>query len=185
MRALDSYGCAPIVLVVPVGEVARASDATAGMDGVVVTEGGATRQESVARGLALVTTDRVVVHDAARPFLTAELIERVVAALLDADGAIAAVPADETMKRVEGERVVETLDRSGVWRAQTPQAFHTAILRSAHERAATDVIVATDDAQLVERVGGTVRVVEGDRRNVKLTYAEDFDAAEFVAASWR
>jgi 2-C-methyl-D-erythritol 4-phosphate cytidylyltransferase len=146
--------------------------------GVEVVTGGATRQSSVARGLQRVTADHVVVHDAARPIVTPGDIARVVAALEDADAAISAVPVDETLKRVRDERVLETVDRAGLWRAQTPQAFRTETLRAAHRRAAEEGLTATDDALLIERYGKIVAVVQGSRRNLKVTWEEDFAVAE-------
>jgi 2-C-methyl-D-erythritol 4-phosphate cytidylyltransferase len=85
---------------------------------------------------------------------------------------------DETLKRAEGGRVVETVDRSAIWKAQTPAAFRTAVLRDAHQRAATEGFVGTDEAQLIERYGGSVGIVPGSRRNLKITWAEDFELAE-------
>lgn len=142
--------------------------------------GGATRQASVAAGLAAVgaRAGRVVVHDAARPLVTAAVIDRVVAAVERADGAVCAVPLADTLKRVEGDRVIETVAREGLWRIQTPQAFRIDALRRAHEEAARDGFVATDDAALVERAGGSVVVVPGDERNLKVTTAADFALAE-------
>ena len=184
LDALAEFGCDPIVVVVPAANVERAERVTAGVGPVRVVEGGATRQESVERGLAAVINESVIVHDAARPFLAVELLKRVVGALTTYDGAIAALPVDETLKSVADERVVETIDRSSTWRAQTPQAFHIETLRSAHARARAEGFVATDDAQLVERAGGSIGVVEGDRRNVKLTYDGDFALAEAIARTW-
>jgi 2-C-methyl-D-erythritol 4-phosphate cytidylyltransferase len=142
--------------------------------------GGATRQASVAAGLRVLGAgvERVVVHDAARPLVDAALIERVLAALDHADGAVCAVPLTDTLKRVRDDRVVETFDREGLWRVQTPQAFRLEILRRAHDQAARDGVTATDDAALVERAGGSVVVVPGDERNVKVTTATDFALAE-------
>ena len=117
-------------------------------------------------------------HDAARPVVTAGDIRRVVAALEYADAAISAVPVDETLKRVRDERVLETVDRAGLWRAQTPQAFRAEALRAAHRRAAEEGVTATDDAFLIERHGNRVAIVHGSRRNLKVTWEEDFAVAE-------
>jgi 2-C-methyl-D-erythritol 4-phosphate cytidylyltransferase/2-C-methyl-D-erythritol 2,4-cyclodiphosphate synthase len=121
----------------------------------------------------------VIVHDAARPFVTLSLLQRVLDALRDHDAAIAAEPVEDTLKVVAGDTVVETVDRSRLWRAQTPQAFRTESLRRAHE--GSPDVAATDDAQLIELAGGTVAVVRGDRRNVKITFEEDFVLAESLA----
>lgn len=84
---------------------------------------------------------------------------------------------DETLKAADGDRVVDTVERSSLWRVQTPQAFRTGSLRRAHERAAADGFTGTDDAALVERDGGTVVLVQGSRLNIKVTYPEDFTLA--------
>ncbi len=144
--------------------------------GVERATGGATRSDSVRAGLALVPDDAevVVVHDAARPLASVRLFERVVQAVADgADGAVPALPVADTVKRVEGDRVVETVPREGLVGAQTPQAFRAAALRAAHRVGGVD----TDDAALVEADGGVVRIVEGERRNLKLTLADDLELA--------
>jgi 2-C-methyl-D-erythritol 4-phosphate cytidylyltransferase len=151
--------------------------------GVTLIAGGPTRQQSVYNGLERVGAERVVVHDAVRPFITVELVRSVVAALDGAEGAIAAVALDETLKGAEGGYVTATVDRTGLWRAQTPQAFHTRVLRQAHELAGGEGFDATDDAQLVERYGGRVAIVAGSKANIKLTYPEDFELAEALMRS--
>jgi 2-C-methyl-D-erythritol 4-phosphate cytidylyltransferase len=173
---LRSAGCEPVIVVVPEG-AADPARAALGHDAVVV-EGGSTRAESVRNGLSLVATEWVVVHDGVRPLVTVELINSVLDALVGADGAIAAVPIDETIKRASGTEVSATIDRKDLWAAQTPQAFPTAVLKSAHDRAARDGVAFTDDAQLVEQYGGRVVVVAGDRTNLKVTWPTDFDIAE-------
>lgn len=147
---------------------------------VAVVTGGATRQESVRAGLAAVPSDArsVVVHDAARPLVTTALVEASLAALADAAGAVVAVPAHDTLKREQDGAVTETVPREGLWRAQTPQAFHAEALRAAHERAAADGVDLTDDAALVERIGERVVIVPGDERNMKVTTPEDLTIAE-------
>lgn len=146
-----------------------------------ITSGGPTRQASVARGLALVDGDRVIVHDGARPFVTPDLVRRVLAGLHEVDGAVTAIPLDDTVKRVDGDRVLHTVDRTQLWRVQTPQAFWTDKLRMVHRRAEADGIEATDDAALIETFGGTVRVIEGSRTNIKVTHPEDLAMAEQLA----
>jgi 2-C-methyl-D-erythritol 4-phosphate cytidylyltransferase len=150
--------------------------------GVVVTRGGRTRQESVANGLdACPHHSRVVaVHDAARPLVTAALIDRTVAALQPPWDAVApGVPVADTLKVVDSRNVVlRTVDRSGVWSVQTPQVATRATLERVHARVATDADAATDDLSLVERAGGRVRLVEGDRANFKITHLEDLMIAE-------
>ncbi|MDQ4065174.1 MAG: 2-C-methyl-D-erythritol 4-phosphate cytidylyltransferase [Actinomycetota bacterium] len=171
--------CDPVVVAVPADHI---DDARSLLDdGVVITAGGATRQESVMRALDEITSEQVIVHDAARPFVTKELVTAVIDALDDVDGAIAVVPVQDTVKRVEQGRIVETLDRDGLCAAQTPQAFKTAVLREAHEAARRAGYHATDDAQLIEWRGGRVAVVEGSPLNIKITAASDFDIAEALA----
>jgi 2-C-methyl-D-erythritol 4-phosphate cytidylyltransferase len=112
------------------------------------------------------------VHDAARPLASNELFKRVIDAIATgADGAVPAVPVVDTLKRVEDERVVATVDRDDLVAVQTPQAFRAALLRSAHESNSD----ATDDAALVELAGGTVVIVPGERTNLKLTVPDDLD----------
>lgn len=145
-----------------------------------VCEGGATRHQSVRAALARVPGDatRIVVHDAARPLAGAALFERCLAALNEADGAVCAVPAADTLKRCDaGGAVLETVDRTGIWRAQTPQAFRAGALRAVIENA-TDPGDATDEAVLLERAGHRVVVVAGDERNIKITTPEDLALAE-------
>ena len=180
--AVAEAGCTPIIVVVPGDMVEMARSLVPGDRSVEIVEGGPTRQDSVANGLAVVTSETVVVHDAARPFVTADLIRSVYEALVDADAVVAAVPVDETLKRaqLEGEElpVTETVDRSQLWRAQTPAAFRTESLKQAHDRARDDSFVGTDESQLIERYGGVVKLVPGTRANLKITFPEDFAVAE-------
>ena len=149
----------------------------------VVVGGGDSRQQSVRNGLQHVTSEYVVVHDAARPFVTAEMVDRTLSSLADAEGAIVATPLDETLKRVDGDVVDETLTRAHLWRVQTPQSFRTSILLDAHDKASAEGFEVTDDASLVERYGGRVVVVHSTRANMKLTYPEDFVIAEAMLKS--
>jgi 2-C-methyl-D-erythritol 4-phosphate cytidylyltransferase len=148
-----------------------------GHEGEGRVTGGASRSESVLRALdAAPEAEIVVVHDAARPFVTAELVRACLEALQGADGAIAAAPVTDTVKQVEHGRVVSTPDRSTLWAVQTPQVFRAQALREA--LAAGDVAGATDDASLVEAAGGKVRVVEAPRENFKITSPFDLRVAE-------
>ena len=145
--------------------------------GVATAPGGATRSDSVRAGLALVAddTDIVVVHDAARPLASRSLFAAVIAAVeAGADAAIPALPIVDTVKRVDGIRVLDTVPRADLVVVQTPQAFRAAMLRAAHAGAAVD----TDDAALVEAHGGTVVIVPGETRNLKLTVAADLELAQ-------
>lgn len=143
--------------------------------------GGATRSASVRAGLEAVpeTAEIVVVHDAARPLAGPDLFERVVAAVrTGADAAIPVMPVTDTIKRVHGDRVTETLDRSTLVAVQTPQAFRAAALRAAHAAQPE----ASDDAALVEALGGVVVTVSGEGRNLKVTSPDDLVAAELFLA---
>ena len=137
--------------------------------------GGTTRADSVRLALSEVPAEAavVLVHDAARPLVDEDVVERVLTALNEGwDGAVPALPVADTVKRVEGDRVVETLDRDALRVVQTPQAFVAQILRDACRG---DVSGASDCASLVEARGGRVKVVDGDRRLLKITDAEDLE----------
>jgi 2-C-methyl-D-erythritol 4-phosphate cytidylyltransferase len=145
---------------------------------VACVTGGPTRAESVALALAEVPEEAlvVVVHDAARPLLDETLVERLLAPLAEGyDGAVPVLPVADTLKRVRDGAIAETVDREGLAAAQTPQAFLAPTLRRAY---AGDHAQATDCASLVERVGGRVAVVEGDRRLLKVTTADDLALVE-------
>ncbi|HWS53519.1 MAG TPA: 2-C-methyl-D-erythritol 4-phosphate cytidylyltransferase [Pyrinomonadaceae bacterium] len=144
--------------------------------------GGATRAESVWRGLRAVDASArvVAVHDAVRPFVTPEEIDSVVAEAERHGAAILAARAVDTVKEAEGGRVLRTLERPRLWHAQTPQCFRHELLREAYERALADGLDATDDSALVERLGAAVRIVEGSARNIKITSPQDFALAEVM-----
>jgi 2-C-methyl-D-erythritol 4-phosphate cytidylyltransferase/2-C-methyl-D-erythritol 2,4-cyclodiphosphate synthase len=150
--------------------------------------GGATRQDSVRAGLAAVATEYevVVVHDAARPFASPGLFDRVIERLSlgpdPPDGVVPALPCSDTVKRVRDGVVVGTVPRDELFLAQTPQAFRAAALRDAHERAAVGSLAGTDDAMLLEASGYRVAVVDGEAINVKITTAEDLERAERLAS---
>ena len=181
VRLLAGAGCDPVIVVVPEGSW---TDQLSGYD-VRVVLGGDERQRSVLNGLKLVDAPRVVVHDAARPFATAALVREVLAELKEAHGAAPAIPIAETLKEVRDGRVIRTVERSSLWAVQTPQAFLTDALKTVHDKARVDGFIATDDAQLIERYGGVVRIVEGARDNIKVTYPEDWRVAEAMVAASR
>ncbi|HEY7632159.1 MAG TPA: 2-C-methyl-D-erythritol 4-phosphate cytidylyltransferase [Thermoleophilaceae bacterium] len=142
--------------------------------------GGASRSESVRLALAAAPEAEVaVVHDAARPLITRELVERCVEALDGWDGAVAAAPVADTIKEADGSgRVVRTLERSALWAIQTPQVFRADVLRKALDVDHATLASATDDASLVEALGGSVRVVEAPAENIKVTRPVDLALAE-------
>ena len=162
-------------------DVARA---LAGQRDVRVVAGGVRRQDSVRNGLAAVGADipLVLVHDGARPFVTAETVRAVLAAAAATGAAITAVPARDTLKRVADGRVQGTVDRTDLWLVQTPQAFRADILRAAHARAAAEGYEGTDDAALVEHDGKPVAVVPGSPRNFKITTPDDLALARALVA---
>jgi 2-C-methyl-D-erythritol 4-phosphate cytidylyltransferase len=172
-----------IVLVVPNGweepATLLADDLAAGKVAAAVT-GGATRPESVAAGLAAVPERAgvVLVHDAARPLASSELVTRVLGGLADADGAVPVTPVVDTVKRVEGAMVAETIDRARLRAAQTPQAFRVEALRRAFELPTDELARHTDCASLLERLGMPVAAVPGERRNLKVTEPLDVTVVE-------
>jgi 2-C-methyl-D-erythritol 4-phosphate cytidylyltransferase len=156
----------------------------AGRD-LTIVDGGATRSQSVANALAAVETELVAIHDAARPLVTAALLEAIVddlAADLDVAGCIAAAPVTDTVKRAGDSLVIEaTLDRSTLWSAQTPQVFRAEALREALA-AAADPDAATDEAMLLEAVGGRVLLHPVTGPNLKVTTPSDLRLAELLLA---
>jgi 2-C-methyl-D-erythritol 4-phosphate cytidylyltransferase len=180
-RLEDSDWIDAIVVVVPAGweepAILLAEELAAGKVAATVA-GGSSRAESVHLGVGEVPEDAaaILVHDAARPLLSEEVIERVLVALGEGwDGAVPALPVSDTIKRVEGDRVVETLPRGELVAVQTPQAFVAPILRSALRG---DIAGASDCASLVEAHGGQVKTVPGDARLLKITTAADLALVE-------
>ena len=173
--ALRAAGIEEIIVALPEGAQAPA--------GCIGVRGGATRSESVHAAQRVGGPGHVVVHDAARPLVEPSLFTRVVEALADADCAIAAARVTDTIKEAEGDVVVATHDRSRLWAVQTPQAFRRAALEAALNVDASVLAQATDDASLVERAGGTVRVVESSPANFKVTTPHDLRVAELLLAA--
>ncbi len=152
-----------------------------------VVAGGAERQDSVYRGLQVITPHTagvVAIHDAARPFVTPDEIRTVIELAASKGAALLAVPATDTIKQVRSGRVQRTLDRRTIYNAQTPQAFQYSIIREAYDRAFQDGFVGTDDSQLVERIGHRVSVVEGSYTNIKITRPFDLRLAEAIDAEF-
>jgi 2-C-methyl-D-erythritol 4-phosphate cytidylyltransferase len=170
-----------VILTLPSGSLEEGRARLRDPSQALVVEGAETRQGSVSAGLEHVETERVVVHDAARPLATPAMVLSVLRALDDADGAVTAVPVDDTLKRAHDGVVESTVSRSELWVSQTPQAFTTDVLKRAHALAVEESFVASDDAELVERYGGSVTVVPGSRSNIKITFADDFKLAEAFA----
>jgi 2-C-methyl-D-erythritol 4-phosphate cytidylyltransferase len=172
-----------IVLVVPAGweePVSLLVDELAAGKVAAAVPGGPTRADSVAAGLAEVPerADLVLVHDAARPFASAALVDRVLAGLAECDGAVPALPLADTVKEVHGDRVVRTLERASLRAVQTPQAFRAEALRRAFRRPRAELAALTDCASALEAEGLEVAVVAGEPDNLKITDREDLRRAE-------
>lgn len=186
VEGLIAAGAAEIVVVVAGDRLGQIAEALEGLTGWMAAAGGETRSLSVQAGLVALTgpgAQPVLIHDAARPFVTRAHVERLLAALDSADGAIPTLPVPDTLKR--GESVVaETVSREGLWRAQTPQAFRRDRLMAAYQGWPAGQ-EPTDDASVMERAGGSVAMVPGDPMLMKLTYPEDFMLAEHLCAGRR
>ncbi|HSV04341.1 MAG TPA: bifunctional 2-C-methyl-D-erythritol 4-phosphate cytidylyltransferase/2-C-methyl-D-erythritol 2,4-cyclodiphosphate synthase [Phenylobacterium sp.] len=186
VEGLLSAGAREVVVVVARERLAQVDEALAGLEGWRAVTGGRTRADSVQAGLAAITavrTQPVLVHDAARPFVGRAHVDRLLAALDIADGAVPALPVPDTLKRGEG-LIDETVSREGLHRAQTPQAFRFGRLKAAYRRWPANE-EPTDDSSVMERAGGHVAMVPGDPVLMKLTYPEDFLLAEQLAGARR
>jgi 2-C-methyl-D-erythritol 4-phosphate cytidylyltransferase len=177
-----------VVITIPDGfeKAARAEVAAAGLGvPVKITPGGVERQDSVRIALELTSaeSDLVIVHDAARPLATSAIFEACLVAAARAGGAIAAIPVSDTLKRVADGAIAATVARAGLWQAQTPQAFRRDVLIAAHQRALSEKVVATDDADLVERTGARVEVVEASTNNIKITTPSDLAIVEAIISA--
>ena len=185
VEALAKAGARRLVVVIPSTDEALAAQALEGVQGWTWAPGGATRAQSVLSGLAALAdrpSDEVVlVHDAARPFLTTSHVEALLAALAQADGALPALPVADTLKH-DRDGAIVTVSRERLWRAQTPQAFRRNTLLAAYAAWPADRGEPTDDAGLVEHAGGVIALTPGDPLLMKLTYPEDFTMAEALMA---
>ena len=181
VRAFDAApSVASIAVVVPADRVEDTRALLEGHRRATVVAGGERRQDSVRAGLdAMPEFDGVVlVHDAARPLVEVALVEAIVAAAAESGAAIPVLPVADTIKRVEGGLVRETIDRASLGAAQTPQGFRAALLRGAYAAAARDGATLTDEAVAVERIGSPVRAIPGSPENRKLTTPDDLAWAE-------
>ena len=150
---------------------------------VKVVAGGTRRQDSVKNGIDVSDSDStlVCIHDAARPFVTEDLIQRSISACEFADGAVVGIPSKDTVKFSENGLVKETLDREKIWLAQTPQCFHKNKLLQALYYAETENLTGTDESALIEAMGFSIKLVDGDSNNFKITTKDDWIRAEIVA----
>jgi 2-C-methyl-D-erythritol 4-phosphate cytidylyltransferase len=197
LRTLDRFYSASVVdnvilIVAPpelsrCEELLRADSKLAGRSWILQS-GGATRQQSVKKGLEIIDarTEIVIIHDGARPFISPDLIGRCVAEAYEKGAVVVGLPARDTIKFVTEDRWVQaTPPRSTLWEIQTPQVFRKNLIVAAHDAAALQEVDATDDAMLVERLGKPVYVLEGERTNMKITMPEDVCLAETLIREGR
>ena len=193
LRALRPFTSHPdvgqVIVVVPAGFEARPPEWLGKLvgDRLALVAGGATRAQSVRAGLGALPPHAtvVLVHDAARPFVTRETIDGVIAKARLGVGAVAAIPLSDTVKDVEQERITKTVPRNRLWRAQTPQGFPRVMIERAYAGLANGDAAPTDDAELCERAGFPVEVVADSAYNLKVTTADDFRVAEALARELR
>lgn len=197
LRTLDKFCAArhiaKVVVVVAAPELARCeallrADMALRRRPWILQSGGTTRQQSVKRGLDKVDADAelIAIHDAARPFVSSELIDRCVEAAYERGAVALGLPVRDTIKIVSSEQWVQsTPERSSLWEIQTPQVFRAPLILEAHNRAARQEVQATDDAVLLERMGIPVYVIEGERTNFKITLPDDLVFAEALIRDGR
>lgn len=162
---IEDPDCSKIIIVTEEDKVFK-------NDKVLITKGGEQRPDSVNNGLLLSESEYVFIHDGARPFLTKQDLEKLKQEVVKSDAAILAKKAIDTVKYVKDGIIQETLDRNNIYLALTPQAFKTKLLKEAYEN--VDVASCTDDASVVEKYNHSVKIVEGDPSNIKLTNTDDF-----------
>jgi len=182
-----------VCLVIPADEISFCREHVVEARGfkkvIEIVPGGRERQNSVMNGLKALKRhasedDVVVIHDGVRPFISHELLRESIAVARCNDGALVAVPAKDTIKTVRNGFVIDTPERETLWQAQTPQSFRFSVICEAHQNAEETGFIGTDDASLVERRNGRVRIVPGDYCNIKITTPEDLILAEaFLSAS--
>jgi 2-C-methyl-D-erythritol 4-phosphate cytidylyltransferase/2-C-methyl-D-erythritol 2,4-cyclodiphosphate synthase len=188
VEALLAAEAAEVIVVAPGGALETARALCGDLPRVRIVAGGAERIDSVRAGLNAIADaacEAVLIHDAARPFVTRGNVDALLAALETADGALPALTLSDTLKRIAPDmRVIDTPSRVGLWRAQTPQAFRWPKLRDGYLSWPAEE-TPTDDAQVMERAGGRIVLIPGDPMLMKATYAEDFDMMERLAGSAR
>jgi 2-C-methyl-D-erythritol 4-phosphate cytidylyltransferase len=184
LKTLQDCGIiSELILVVPEKEYDNACTNWLGKPEIVtkVVIGGEKRQDSVYNGFCEVSpqTDIVLVHDGVRPFLSLRMIQESVDVAREYGAAITAIPVYDTIKRVDTSGLVsQTVDREGLWRVQTPQAFRYELLKQAFKKAHSEKFYGTDEGTLIEHLGKKVKVVEGSERNIKITRPEDLSLSE-------
>lgn len=192
-RIFSAASVEEVILVVAADQIARCaqmlrSDPALRERPWLLQSGGATRQQSARCGLGRIgaQADIVVIHDGARPFVTAGLIDRCVEAAVEKQAVVVGLPVRDTIKVVAPDGWIQsTPERSALWEIQTPQVFERELIVSAHQRAEREGVEVTDDATIVERTGTPVYVLEGERTNFKITQAEDVWLAETLLRGGR
>lgn len=170
----EDSDCKEIILVVAEHEKEYVEKLYQNINKIKITIGGKTRQESVSHGLRLVCSEYVFIHDGARPYLNIKEVNKLKQTLLEYDSCLLMIPSVDTVKIVENGFVKESLDRSLLYNAQTPQCFKTSLLKECHQKALEDQREATDDAQLVEWYSNAlIKVVTGNASNIKITNPSD------------
>ena len=187
LRAFETSGCVnSVTLVVPENDLAMARKKWDYNIVKNIIQGGKERQDSVYNGFKAidVDTDIVIVHDGVRPFATPDLIQRSIEAARQYGAAITAIPVNDTIKHVnEKGFVTRTVDRNGLWRVQTPQAFQYKVLDQAFQKAVNDSYYGTDEGSLLEYAGKEIKVIEGSELNIKITRKEDIILGEGILNS--
>jgi len=180
-----------IYLVIPADEIPYCREHIVEAGGfkkvAAIVAGGTERQHSVMNGLKAIRGnaddhDVILIHDGVRPFLTETMLRESIAEAQEHEGALVAVPAKDTIKIVADGVVIDTPSRETLWQAQTPQSFRFGVIFAAHQAAEREGFIGTDDASLIERSGGKIRIVPGDYRNIKITTPEDLTLAEAFMA---
>ncbi|MBL0226015.1 MAG: 2-C-methyl-D-erythritol 4-phosphate cytidylyltransferase [Geobacteraceae bacterium] len=197
-RTISVFEASPLIeaiyLVIPADEIPYCREHVVAACGfrkvIAIVPGGRERQNSVMNGLkamrsSVADDDVVLIHDGVRPLITSQLLCESIDVARNNDGALVAVPAKDTIKTVRDGIIIDTPPREMLWQAQTPQSFRYATIYTAHCEAEREGFMGTDDAALVERRGGTVRIVRGDYRNIKITTPEDLVLAEAFLAGAR
>lgn len=155
------------------------------MDIHIVVSGGTERQMSIRNGLAHINSKYVMIHDAARPFISSEKLNNLYKEVQNSNAAVLGVPAKDTIKQIDKYNKIKcTLERESLWLIQTPQAFGRSILKEAFEKAEKENFLGTDDSSLVERLGIEVQVIMGDYQNIKITTPEDLILAQAIIDNW-
>lgn len=182
---LKDDNCSQIILVVRKCDYAVIKDCVEEIyeripEKILIIFGGSERQYSVANGLEVLKDPNgyVMVHDAARPFITAPMLAQLFQEVKTHEACLLAVPASDTIKRVQNEQVQETLNRSEIWQVQTPQAFKSSLLLEAYQKAEQEGFLGNEEGELIERTGHAVRIIPGKTSNFKITSSEDLELAE-------